>query len=124
TYLRPVCRGGYYNRGDGIRMGLSVGAATSGDFGSYHAEPVDPRSGIAEPALFIFPYGILVNKTGKRFTDEGPGKVDACYEPVARRIYEQEGGTAWIVLDRRHTDIPNYRLGIRTDQPPIQAATL
>lgn len=122
VYLRPICRGGYYNRGDGIRMGLDAGAATCGEFGSYHAEPVDPRSGISEPALFIFPYGILVNKSGRRFTDEAPGTVDAHYERVTRRIYEQDGGTAWVILDARHTTIPNYRLGIRTDQPPIEAA--
>ena len=70
VHLRPICRGAYYNRGDGIRMGLAVGAAPSGDFGSYHAEPVDPRSGIAEPAVFIFPYGVLVNQHGQRFTGE------------------------------------------------------
>ena len=121
VYLRPICRGGYYNRGDGIRMGLDAGAATCGEFGSYHAEPVDPRSGISEPALFIFPYGILVNNSGRRFTDEAPGTVDAYYERVTRRIYEQDGGTAWVILDARHLAIPNYRLGIRTDQPPITA---
>src|SRR5688572_25558841 len=38
-YLRPVCRGGYYNKGEGIRMALDIGAAPSGDYGSYHAEP-------------------------------------------------------------------------------------
>ena len=124
VYLRPICRGGYYNRGDGIRMGLAVGAATCGDFGSYHAEPIDPRSGISEPALFIFPYGILVNASGQRFTDEAPGTVDAYYERVTRRIYEQEGGAAWVILDARHQDIPNYRLGIRTDQPPITATSV
>jgi len=124
VYLRPICRGGYYNRGDGIRMGLSAGAATSGDFGSYHAEPVDPRSGISEPAVFIFPYGILVNKKAERFTDEAPGTVDAHYESITRRIFEQEGGMAWVILDARHRDIPNYRLGIRTDQPAIEAPTI
>jgi len=124
SYLRPICRGGYYNRGDGIRMGLAAGAAPSGDFGSYHAEPIDPRSGISEPAVFIFPYGILVNRQGRRFTDEAPGTVDAHYESVTRRIYEQDGGMAYVVLDARHTEIPNYRLGIRTDQPPIEAASV
>lgn len=124
VHLRPICRGGYYNRGDGIRMGIGAGAATCGEFGSYHAEPVDPRSGISEPALFIFPYGILVNRAGRRFTDEAPGTVDACYERVTRRIYEQDGGSAWIILDARHTTIPNYRLGIRTDQPPIVAGSI
>ena len=124
VYLRPVCKGGYYNRGEGIRMALEIGAAACGDFGSYHAEPVDPRSGISEPSVFIFPYGILVNLDGERFTDEAPGTVDAVYEPVTRRIFEQRKGTAWVVLDARHQRIPNYRLGIRTDQPPVTGATL
>jgi tricarballylate dehydrogenase len=124
VYLRPVCKGGYYNRGEGIAMALDAGAAACGDFGSYHAEPVDPRSGIAEPSIFIFPYGILVNLDGKRFTDEAPGTVDAYYERVTRRIYEQREGTAWVVLDARHTRIPNYRLGIRSDKPPVVGETL
>ena len=97
--LRPVARGGHYNKGEGIRMALDIGAAPNGDFGSYHAEPVDPRSGIAEPAIFTFPYGILVNKAGQRFTDEAPGTVDAHYESVTRRIYEQRDGIAWLVTD-------------------------
>lgn len=124
THLRPICRGGYYNRGDGIRMGLAAGAAPSGDFGSFHAEPIDPRSGVTEPSLFIFPYGILVNRMGRRFTDEAPATVDVCYEKVARRIFEQQEGIAYVILDARHRDIPNYRLAIRTDQPPIQADSI
>lgn len=124
VYLRPVCKGGYYNRGEGIRMALDVGAAACGEFGSYHAEPVDPRSGISEPSIFIFPYGILVNKDGERFTDEAPTTVDACYEPVTRRIFEQRDGMAWTILDARHTRIPNYRLGIRTDKAPVSANTI
>ncbi len=124
VYLRPVCKGGYYNRGEGIRMALDVGAAACGEFGSYHAEPVDPRSGISEPSVFIFPYGILVNQDGERFTNEAPTTVDACYEPVTRRIFEQRGGMAWTILDARHTRIPNYRLGIRTDKAPVTANTI
>jgi tricarballylate dehydrogenase len=119
VYLRPICRGGYFNRGEGIRMALDIGAAGAGDFGSYHAEPIDPRAGGSEPSVFIFPYGILVNKDGSRFVDEAPGTVDAYYERVTRRIYEQRDGLAYTILDAKHTRIPNYRLGIRTDKPPI-----
>lgn len=121
VYLRPICKGGYYNRGEGIEMALAAGAMGCGDFGSYHAEPVDPRSGVAEPSVFIFPYGILVNQDGRRFTDEAPGTVDACYERITRRIYEQRDGTAWVVLDAKHLRVPNYRLAIRTDKPPVVA---
>lgn len=123
-YLRPVARGGYYNKGEGIRMALRLGAAPSGDFGSYHAEPVDPRSGIAEPAIFIFPYGILVNREGRRFTDEAPGTVDATYESVTRQIFQQTDGIAYVILDARIEDVPNHRLAIRSDQPAITADTL
>src|SRR6185312_7246912 len=92
VYLRPICKGALFNRGEGIRMALDAGAAGAGDFGSFHAEPIDPRSGVSEPSVFIFPYGILVNKEGRRFTDEAPGTVDAYYERVTRRIYEQRDG--------------------------------
>jgi len=124
VYLRPVCKGGYFNRGEGIEMALQAGAAPCGEFGSYHAEPVDPRSGVSEPSIFIFPYGILVNREGQRFTDEAPGTVDAHYERVTRRIYQQEEGLAYVILDQRVKDVPNYRLAIRTDQPAIEGDTL
>jgi tricarballylate dehydrogenase len=124
VYLRPICKGANFNRGEGIQMALEAGAATSGDFGSYHAEPIDPRSGVSEPSVFVFPYGILVNKEGRRFTDEAPGTVDAHYERITRRIYEQRDGMAYVILDARHMDVPNYRLSIRTDKPPVVAHTL
>jgi tricarballylate dehydrogenase len=123
-FLRPICRGGYYNRGEGIRMALAIGAASCGDFASYHAEPIDPRSGIAEPSVFIFPYGVLVNRSGMRFVDEAMGTVDAYYERITRRIFEQPEGIAYTILDAKITDVPNYKLGLRTDQPPIVADTL
>lgn len=124
VYLRPVCKGAYFNKGEGIEMALAAGAGASGEFGSYHAEPVDPRSGVSEPSVFIFPYGVLVNKNGVRFTDEAPGTVDAYYERVTRRIYEQPEGIAYVVLDQRVKNIPNYRLALRTDQPAIEADTI
>lgn len=123
-YLRPVARGGYYNQGEGIRMALDIGAAPCGDFGSYHAEPIDPRSGRPEPSVFIFPYGILVNQEGVRFTDEAPGTVDAVYESITRKIFNQTNGIAYTILDERINDVPNYKLGLRSDQPPITGATI
>jgi tricarballylate dehydrogenase len=102
-------------------MALDIGAASAGEFGSYHAEPIDPRAAGSEPSVFIFPYGILVNHQGERFTDEAPGTIDAVYERVTRKIYEQPEGLAYAVLDAKYQRIPNYRLAIRTDRPPIVA---
>ncbi len=124
VHLRPVARGGYYNKGEGIRMALAAGAAPGGDFASFHAEPVDPRSGIAEPTVFVFPYGVLVNRHGLRFVDEGPGTVDAVYDTITKTIWRQPDGIAYAIFDSKLSDVPNYKLGVRTDQPPITADSL
>jgi tricarballylate dehydrogenase len=122
--VRPIAVGGHYDRGEGIAMALAAGAAPAGNYGLFHAEPIDPRAGIAEPALFIFPYGILVNAAGERFVDEAPGTVDATYEAITRRILEQSGGSAYVVLDEKLEEVPNHAVAIRTDQPPITADSL
>ncbi len=123
-YIRPVARGGYYNKGEGIRMALQLGAAPAGDFGEIHAEPLDPRSGAPEPIVLIFNYGILVNKHAKRFTDEAPGSVDATYESITRQIFKQPDGIAWAILDAGINDVPNWKRAVRTDQPPISADSI
>ncbi|RSN66948.1 FAD-binding dehydrogenase [Actinomadura sp. WAC 06369] len=121
---RPVARGGHYNKGEGLLMALDAGAATAGDFAYFHAEPVDPRSGAAEAAVFSFPYGILVNRDGRRFADEAPGPVDAWYERVARRIHAQPDGIGYAVFDAGCADVPNLSAAVRTDRPPVAADTL
>ena len=124
NHLRPVARGGYYNRGEGIRMALAIGAAPSGDYGLFHAEPLDPRSAQPEPIVLIFNYGILVNQHGQRFVDEAPATVDATYERITRLVFEQPGSMAWIIFDSRIHDVPNWQRAVRTEVPPVEAATL
>jgi tricarballylate dehydrogenase len=121
---RPVARGGHYNKGEGIEMALALGAAGAGNFGLFHAEPIDPRSGVAEAAIFAFPYGILVNSDGERFVDEARGPVDAWYERVTRQIHDQTDGIAYMVLDQKGVGVPNLTAGIRTDQSAITAGTI
>ena len=123
-YLRPVARGGYYNKGEGIRMALEAGASAAGDYGHIHAEPLDPRSGAPEPIVLVFNYGILVNKKAERFIDEAPSTVDATYENITRQILKQPEGIAWVILDSKIEDVPNWKRSVRSDQPAIQAATL
>ncbi|MCA8929475.1 MAG: FAD-dependent oxidoreductase [Alphaproteobacteria bacterium] len=123
-WIRPIAKGGYFNRGEGIRMALDLGAAPGGDFGSFHAQPVDPRSGAIEAAVVTFNYGLLVNLDGDRFTDEAPATADACYEAITRDILTQKKGLAYVIHDGRLDDVPNWRLGVRSDQPPIEAETL
>lgn len=121
---RPVAKGGNFNKGDGLTMALELGAATAGNFALFHAEPVDPRSGEAEAAIFCFPYGILVNKEGRRFVDEARGTVDAWYERTTRSIQAQTDSIAWVLLDQAGLEVPNLMAGVRTDVPPLSAGTM
>jgi tricarballylate dehydrogenase len=105
-------------------MALAIGAAPAGDYGSYHAEPVDPRSRQAEAIIMCFPYGILVNTLGQRFIDESPGAVDNNYDPISRSFSEQPKGIVYLILDQSIHDVPNWRKSVRTDQPAIEAATI
>lgn len=122
--VRPVARGGYYNRGEGIRMALEIGAAPSGDFGAYHANPVDPRSGRPEAKVLIFPFGILVNRLGKRFADEGVGADHRIYDGMCHRIQTQPNGSVFAILDSKIEDIPEYTRAVFTDKPPVEAKSI
>lgn len=123
-YLRPVARGGYYNKGEGIRMALSAGAAPSGDFGRFHAEPLDPRSGAPEPIVLIFNYGVLVNRRAERFVNEAPATVDATYEAITREIHEQPESIAYAVFDASIDDVPGWQRSVRSDVPPFEAESI
>ena len=123
-FIRPIARGGHYNRGEGVRMALDAGAASCGDFGSFHAQPVDPRSGDIEPVVLNYGYGILVNRLGRRFTDEAPALVDATYEGVTRVILRQPEGIAWAILDQGLDDVPNWQKTVRSRVEPHRAGTI
>lgn len=123
-FVRPIARGGYYNRGEGIQMALDAGAAPCGDYSEYHAEPIDPRSGVSEPIVFNFPYGILVDTEGRRFIDEASHTVDFIYENVARVINKLPNGMAWLITDARLDQVPNWQRSVRSDQKPVTAASL
>ena len=122
-YTRPVARGGY-NRGEGIQMALDLGAAPCGNYASYHAQPIDPRSGDAEPVVLNYAYGVLINKAGQRFTDEGPAMTDAIYEVVTRRINQEAEGVAYAVFDTRLDDVPNWQTTVRSRVAPFEADTI
>ena len=122
--IRPVARGCYYNQGDGIRMARDIGAAASGDYGYYHAVPVDARSGRTEAKVLIFPFGIVVNKLGKRFTDEGVSTEYRTFDAMCHAIQAQPDGVGYAIVDAKINDIPEYTKAILSDQPPIVAQSL
>ena len=122
--IPPISRGGQNNKGDGLRMAMEVGAGTEGQFGLFHAEPKDPRSDVAEAVVMTFPYGIVINTSGKRFIDEASKTVDLTYENMARQIVEEEDSIAYAVFDQKVKSIPGYEHAIRTDVDPYTADTV
>lgn len=121
---RPVAPGGLYDKGEGIEMAINIGAATAGQFDAFHAEPIDPESGKPEASIFVFGYGILVNKKGERFVDEGKNLSDLIYERVSREILKQPNGIAYLIHDSKVKDIPNYEKARHTDRSPLRAKSI
>jgi tricarballylate dehydrogenase len=123
--LTPISPGTRFNAGDGIRMGLAVGARPAGDWRGMHAEPVDPRSGNPAPVVLVYPYGIVVDQTGRRFFDEGGGLVHETWETFARTIhFSTPGRIAYAILDAKLYDIAGYERAIRSEVPPHKAESI
>jgi tricarballylate dehydrogenase len=123
--LAPISPGTSFNTGDGIRMALAAGARAAGDWLGMHAEPVDPRSKNSAPVVLVYPYGIVVDSTGRRFFDEGGGLVHETWEAFARTIhFATPGRIAYAVLDAKLHDIDGYQRAIRSEVAPHRAQTI
>jgi tricarballylate dehydrogenase len=123
--IRLISPGTRFATGDGIRMALSEGADRSGDWNGMHIEPVDPRSRNSAPVVLVYPYGIVVDKTGRRFFDEGGGLVHETWEVFSRGLhFDIVGQEAYAIFDRRLFDIPDWQRAVRSEVPPYQAPTL
>jgi tricarballylate dehydrogenase len=123
--MRLISPGTHFNSGDGIRIGIAQGALTSGDWSGMHAEPIDPRAENSAPVVLVYPYGIVVDRNGHRFFDEGSGLVHETWEAFARKVqFEKPGGTAFAILDSRLTEIAGFERAIRSEVAPFSAYTL
>ena len=102
-----VVRGTPHNTGAGLRMALAVGADRAGNWKGCHAVGTDANSpafgDFAKPGdiwkKHSYPYGVLVNKNGRRFVDEGADIRNHTYAQYGREILRQPGGVAWQIFD-------------------------
>jgi tricarballylate dehydrogenase len=123
--LRLISPGTAFNTGGGIAMAEALGASVSGDWAGMHSEPIDPRAQTPAAVVLVYPYGILVDRTGRRFLDEGAGLVHETWENVSRRIhFETPGSVAWAIFDASLEEIPDYRRAIRSEVAPVTAPSL
>jgi tricarballylate dehydrogenase len=112
-------RGTRFNTGDGIRMGIDVGAATRGHWSGCHAVGWDanaPEFGdLAVGDGFqkhSYPFGIMVNTRGLRFVDEGADFRNFTYAKYGQEILRQPGQIAWQIFDAKvkHLLRDEYRI--------------
>jgi tricarballylate dehydrogenase len=90
-----------------------------------HAEPVDARAKNSAPVVLVYPYGIVVDRDGRRFFDEGAGLVHETWETFARDLhFKAKGSIAYAILDSRLLAIADYQRAIRSEVPPFRADTL
>jgi tricarballylate dehydrogenase len=123
--LRLIAPGTRFDSGDGIRMASDQGASLSGDWNGMHIEPIDPRSKASAPVVLVYPYGIVVDRDGYRFFDEGAGLMHETWEALARNIqFERPQQMAYAILDSGLYDIEGYQRAIRSDVPPYQARSV
>ena len=123
--MRLISPGTRFDTGDGIRMALKLGADRAGDWNGMHAEPLDARDPKSAPVVLVYPYGIVVDRSGRRFFDEGGGLVHETWEWFARDIhFKTAGAIAFAILDSRMLQIPDYQRAIRSEVPPVRADDL
>lgn len=125
---KAVVRGTPYGTGDMIAAALAVGAARDGDWSTAHAVQLDAhypenssnRDLTNRLARLSYPMGIVVNREGRRFLDEGADFRNYTYSRYGKEVLRQPGGIAFQLYDA--TTRPTLRPD-QYDMPGISVET-
>lgn len=106
-WAKAKVRGTPFNRGDLIEAALNIGAAPGGDFSTCHSIQWDAEHPINESNIELtnrlsrqgYPLGILVNKNGERFLDEGEDFRNLTYAKFGGVVLQQPEARAYQVFD-------------------------
>jgi tricarballylate dehydrogenase len=118
-----LIRGTPYNRGEVLRMLLEKGVMATGDPTQCHAVAIDARApkfdgGIATRLDSII-FGIVVNKHGERFYDEGEDLWPKRYAIWGRLIAQQPDQIAYSIIDNK-----SINLFMPSIFPPVTAQSI
>jgi tricarballylate dehydrogenase len=118
-----VIRGTPYVTGSVLRLLLDAGARPVGDPARCHMVAVDARGpkfdgGIVTRVTAI-PHGIVVDRDGQRFHDEGEDARKTHYARWGARIADCPGQIAYLIMDAK-----GYSRALPTALPSIQADTI
>ena len=126
-----VLRGSPFNTGDGLRMAEAIGAPLEwmDDFHGgliHYGYKLHPEIGAAAGMRHLngYEYGLLINRDGVRFVDEGENILEKTYVKFGKTIaLTQPGGFAFVVYDAQCRDKvdPVYA---GPDSAPVEAPTL
>jgi tricarballylate dehydrogenase len=101
-------RGSRYNQGDGLRMALEIGAMPWGQWSGCHATPINAaaapfgdRKLTDKTNRLSYLYGVMINKAGLRFVDEGEDQALFTYAKFGGAILSQPGGIAYQIFDAK-----------------------
>jgi tricarballylate dehydrogenase len=121
-------RGTPHNQGDGLRMALEIGALPWGQWSGCHATPISAdappfgdRQLTDKTNRLSYPYGLMINRLGLRFVDEGEDQALFTYAKFGSAILNQHGGVAYQLFDAKVTALlePRY-----STSPPIMGERL
>jgi tricarballylate dehydrogenase len=118
-----LIRGTPYNRGSILKMLLEKGVQEIGDPTQCHAVAIDARAPKFDGGIITrhdsVVFGIVVNRDGKRFYDEGEDIWPKRYAIWGRLVAAQPGQIAYIIFDAssRNSFMP-------TLFPPIEADSI
>jgi tricarballylate dehydrogenase len=121
-------RGTPFNQGDGLRMAIAIGAMPWGQWSGCHATPISADWGDFAPREYTdrsnrlsYPYGLMINRKGRRFVDEGEDQNLYTYAKFGRAILAETGAKGYQLFDSKvlHLLEPRY-----ATSKPIVAGSL
>jgi len=120
-------RGTRYDTGDGIKMALDIGAQPTGHWGGCHASVVSEDSPMLEATTtgserYCYNYGIMVNRNGERFFNEGIDFIDYTYAHLGKEVLKEPGGVAFQIFDAKVIPLltVRYKNGIRVESNSLK----
>ena len=115
---RAKVRGSRHNTGDGHRAALEIGANTAGQWKGYHGTPIDldaPSTGSPDSVDRLprrsYPFGIMINVTGRRFVDEGADFALNNFVEMGSTILGQPRAIAFQIFDSKADSLLEARYG-------------
>lgn len=126
-----IVRGSEFNQGAGINMARALGAEVLGEASGCHAVAMDAGAPAVGDHSYpgdiwkrhSYPLGLVVNREGQRFVDEGADYRNYTYARYGRELLNQPGAMAFQIFDQKTVPLlrDEYR---RPEATSIQAATL